>query len=51
MAPAVAAVIDSIFNGQILGSVAGDDTVIVITPSPEEAQRLEKEMKVAFRLD
>ena len=51
MAPAVASVVDSMYDRQVLGSVAGDDTVIIITPSEDDAQKLEKEMKESFRLD
>lgn len=48
MASAVAAAIDSMSCDEILGSVAGDDTIIVITKSPELAKEVEKKIKAAF---
>lgn len=50
MASAVAAAIDSMSCDEILGSVAGDDTIIVITKSPELAKEVEKKIKAAFRM-
>lgn len=50
MASAVAAAIDSMSCDEILGSVAGDDAIIVITKSPELAKEVEKKIKAAFRM-
>lgn len=50
MASAVAAAIDSMSCNEILGSVAGDDAIIVITKSPELAKEVEKKIKAAFRM-
>ena len=50
MASAVAAAIDSMFQEEILGSVAGDDAIIVITKSPESAKEVEDRIKTAFRM-
>ena len=49
-AGAVAAAIDSMFQEEILGSVAGDDAIIVITKSPESAKEVEDRIKTAFRM-
>ncbi len=51
MASAVAAALDGVLHKEILGSVAGDDTIIVITYSTEDAQRLEKKIKNTFNLE
>ena len=51
MASAVAAALDSAMRSDILGSVAGDDTVLVITESPEHAAELEKKIKTIFRTE
>ncbi len=45
MAPAVAASLDSIIGQEILGSVAGDDTILVICENPQEAESLCKRLK------
>ena len=50
MASAVAAAIDSMFQEEILGSVAGYDAIIVITKSPESAKEVEDRIKTAFRM-
>ena len=49
MASAVAAAIDSSMHSEILGSVAGDDTVLVIAQSQEKAQELEDKIKTVFK--
>ena len=51
MASAVAAAIDGTMRRDILGSIAGDDTVLIITESPEKAIELEKRMKNIFKAD
>lgn len=51
MAPAVAAAVDSVMHNDILGSVAGDDAVIIIAKSIESANELEAKIKMVFRLE
>lgn len=43
-APGVAAAIDKAELSGVLGSIAGDDTVLVITESESEARRLEDQL-------
>ena len=50
MAPAVAASLDSMIDTEILGSVAGDDTVLIITESPEKAEKVAAKLNKIFRL-
>ncbi len=49
MAQAVAASLDAIIGQEILGSIAGDDTIFIITENPEEAQKLTKKLERLFR--
>ena len=49
MAPAVAASLDMMISGEILGTIAGDDTILVITENPEEAAALTKRLEKIFR--
>lgn len=49
MAPAVAASLDSLIGQEILGTIAGDDTILVITENPEEAAKLTKKLEKLFR--
>ena len=51
MASAVAAATDSLLHKEVLGSVAGDDTLIIVAHSAEDAQRLEKKIKNTFNLE
>ena len=51
MASAVAAAVDSVMHNDILGSVAGDDAVIIIAKSIESAAELEAKIKMVFRLE
>lgn len=51
MASAVAAAVDGLMHADILGSVAGDDTVIIIAKSVEVANELEAKIKMVFRLE
>ena len=45
MASSAAVAIDSLFSGNMLGSVAGDDTIFIITKSIEKADELAAEIK------
>lgn len=49
MAPAVAASLDALIGQEILGSIAGDDTILIITENPEEAASLTKRLEKLFR--
>lgn len=51
MASAVAAALDSSLKEDILGSIAGDDTVLVVTHSPENALELERKIKTVFKME
>ena len=51
MASAVAATIDMSKKNDILGSIAGDDTVLVITESVEKAKELEARLKKVFKAE
>ena len=51
MASAVAASIDVAMKNDILGSIAGDDTVLVITASAEKAEELEARLKKVFNAE
>ncbi len=50
MANAIAVCVDSINHDDIVGSVAGDDTIIVVTPDDEIARSMETSLKIAFKL-
>ena len=50
MANALAVCVDSLNNDSIVGSVAGDDTILIIVKTSELAKRLETELKVIFSL-
>ena len=51
MANAIAVCVDSINHDDIVGSVAGDDTIIVVTPNDDIAKTMENSLKVAFKLN
>lgn len=51
MASAVAAAIDSVMKNEILGSIAGDDVVLIITSSVENAAELEQRIKIVFKTE
>ena len=51
MASAVAAALDSSMRSDILGSIAGDDTVLVISESPERAEGLTEKIKNIFKME
>ncbi len=50
MANALAVCIDSLNEASIVGSVAGDDTILIIVKSSELATKLEAELKAVFSL-
>ncbi|MCX7715248.1 MAG: arginine repressor [Clostridia bacterium] len=50
MAPAVAASVDSAMKTEILGSVAGDDTVLIIAENGEKARVVAQKLDKIFRL-
>lgn len=45
MASSVCVAADSMFKGLMLGSIAGDDTIFIVTKGTEEAQKLCSELK------
>lgn len=45
MAQSVAVSLESLFNESMIGAVAGDDTVLIITRSIENSQKLSNEIK------
>lgn len=49
MAQAVAASLDALIGQEILGSIAGDDTIFIICENEEEAQKLSKKLEKLFR--
>lgn len=49
MAPAVAASLDSLNSLEILGTIAGDDTVLIIAGSLEGAEKLCKNLENLFK--
>lgn len=51
MASAVASAVDGLMHNEILGSVAGDDTIIIIAETPEKARELEERIKKVFSLE
>ena len=51
MANAIAVCVDSINHDDIVGSVAGDDTIIVVTHDDDIARSMEENLKTAFKLN
>ena len=51
MANAIAVCVDSINHDDIVGCVAGDDTIIVVTPDDDIACSMEVNLKMAFKLN
>lgn len=51
MASAVAAAVDTVFKDEVLGCVAGDDTIIIVTDSVEAAAELGSKMKTVFKAE
>lgn len=49
MAQAVAASVDSIMKNEFLGSIAGDDTVLIIASSPETAAEIAGKLRKIFK--
>ena len=45
MASSVCVAVDSIFSSSMLGSIAGDDTIFIVTHSTQEAVALTNEIK------
>ena len=50
MANAIAVCVDSIDHDLIVGSVAGDDTILVVTMDEETALTMESNLKAAFKV-
>lgn len=50
MAPAVAASVDSFMKKDFLGSIAGDDTVLIIASDTEAASDINKKLRKIFKL-
>ena len=48
MANAIAVCVDSMYHDDIVGSVAGDDTILLVSKTPERAEMLAEDLKVAF---
>ena len=48
MAQSVCVAVDSLFSGRMLGTVAGDDTILLIAASEDDAMRLAGELKTYF---
>ena len=51
MANALAVCIDSLNEEGIVGSVAGDDTILIVVKNSELAKKLEADLKVTFSLN
>ncbi len=45
MASSVCVAVDTMFKGMMLGTIAGDDTIFIVTHSLDEAQQLVAELK------
>ncbi len=43
-APAIARALDELDHSRIVGTLAGDDTVLVVTPSERDARSLAREL-------
>ena len=50
MANAVAVCVDALGHDDIVGCVAGDDAIIVVTPDDHIAENLERHLKEAFKV-
>lgn len=48
MASSVCVAVDAIFGGRMLGTIAGDDTIFIITKSEQDAKNLADELKSFF---
>ena len=49
-APAIGRALDQLEHPRIVGTLAGDDTCLVITPSARDARAVAKELNAALRL-
>lgn len=50
MANAIAVCVDSLNHDDIVGSVAGDDTILLVVKTSDGAKELEKELRSVFNL-
>ena len=50
MANAAAAAIDALASDRILGSIAGDDTILIVTKNDETAEEFSEILKDAVKL-
>lgn len=50
MANALAVCVDSLYHNEIVGSVAGDDTILLVIKDDEEAKRMEEKIKSTFAI-
>ena len=50
MANALAVCVDAINHDDIVGSVAGDDTIIIVTPDCETAKKVEEGLNISFKI-
>ncbi len=48
MAPAVAASVDSAMRGEFLGSIAGDDTLLIIASDADKASEISEKLRKIF---
>ena len=51
MANAIAVCVDSLNHNEIVGSVAGDDTIIIVTKDDDVAEAMAANLRTAFKLD
>jgi transcriptional regulator of arginine metabolism len=51
MANAIAVCVDTMLHDNIVGSVAGDDTVLIVTADDDIAASMVDDLKAAFKLD
>ena len=51
MANALAVCVDSLDHDHIVGSVAGDDTIIIVTKEDEIAESMQDNLKEIFKID
>ncbi len=50
MANAIGVCVDSLSHNHIVGSVAGDDTIIIVTPDDDTAVNMVQDLRIAFKL-
>ncbi len=48
MANAIAVCVDSLYHDAVIGSVAGDDTILLVVKDNDAAQTLERELRESF---